>query len=320
MSPTASPATADRGLVAPTASHWPGSVAQGMLGRGMNAIETSAHYRRIAHSLQRLRTAATLPSLEQLAQEAGLSPFHFQRVFLAHAGLSPKEFWQTCALQRAKRSLLGEHSVLEAALEAGLSGPSRLHDLLVSLTALSPGEFRGDGSGLQIGWTVFDSIAGRLWLAATARGVLRLEFVDDEGSALLAELQVQWPRARLLRDDAGLAASAGEIAARLGGAGPQRPLGLALAGSGFRVQVWQALLRIPDGEVCSYSQLAALAGRPRAVRAVASAVAANPIAVLIPCHRVIRADGTVGDYHWGRERKQLLLDLELGRRRATRPA
>lgn len=298
------------------AADWSPLAGAGMLTGAMSAPSTSEHYRRIERALQRLLDSPQLPSLDQLAAEAGLSAFHFQRLFLAHAGLSPKEFWQARALHRASASLLREASVLDAALAAGLSGPSRLHDLMVGLTALTPGEYKGSGAGLSIRCAEFDSIVGRLWLACTDRGVMRLEFIDGpgRGETLEAKLRVQWPAAAIERDAITLRPIIDEISRRLAGAGAGRSLGLALAGSGFRVQVWQALLRLPEGALCSYSQLAQLAGQPRAVRAVASAVANNPIALLIPCHRVIRANAEIGEYRWGRERKQLLLGLEAGRR------
>lgn len=277
--------------------------------------EGDAHHARIAGVLARLQGEDAMPSLSQLARESGYSPFHLQRLFVAYTGLSPKEYWQALTLGRASAELLDQPSVLHAALAAGLSGPSRLHDLMIRLTALTPGEFRGAGAGMRIDTAVFDSVLGRLAIAATGRGVLAMEFVDDaDGAAFFGELARTWPDAVQRRGDAALQPVIEEIRARLAGAGPQRPIGLALAGTPFRFQVWQALLALPEGALCSYVQLAERVGRPGAARAVGGAVGANPVAILIPCHRVIRANAELGGYHWGLARKQRLLALEMGRR------
>ena len=276
--------------------------------------EGDLHHRRIAAVLARLQGSESMPSLAQLAREAEYSPFHLQRLFVAYTGLSPKEYWQALALGRASSELLDQPSVLHAALAAGLSGPSRLHDLMIRLTALTPGEFRGAGAGMRIQTALFDSVLGRVALAVTTRGVLAMAFVDDaDGATFMAELAQDWPQAALGRDDAALQPLVAEIQARLAGSGPQRPIGLALAGTPFRFQVWQALLAIPEGAVCSYAVLAERMGRPGAARAVGQAVGANPVAVLIPCHRVIRASAGLGGYHWGVARKQRLLAMEFGR-------
>lgn len=275
-------------------------------------------FERVRQAIQQLAAAPEALSLQALADAAGLSPFHFQRSFVSMAGVTPKEFAQALALARAKQSLLRAESVLEAALAAGLSGPSRLHDLFLSLEGLTPGEFKQSGRGLEVQWTLLDSVLGPVWLASTARGVLRMAFVmrETSGAALLDEARAQLPEARWHEAGRALRPLATEVQRRLAGIKPQHPIGLLLSGTPLRLKVWEALLRIPEGQVLSYGQLARLAGAPRAVRAVASCVAANPIAYLIPCHRVIRANADFGEYRWGPATKRALLGLELARHSA----
>jgi AraC family transcriptional regulator of adaptative response/methylated-DNA-[protein]-cysteine methyltransferase len=248
------------------------------------------------------------PSLEDMAAAAGMSPFHFQRVFKRWAGISPKRFLQFVTLAHAKRALAGDASVLDAALDSGLSGPSRLHDLFVHCTALTPGEFKALGERLVIRWGVHDVPLGRVLIATTRRGVCWLAFIDDNEPAVIAEFEREWRGARLLRDDggtAGAAARAFEIAA----SGPE-PLPLLVRGTNFQLKVWEALLKIPFGRLVSYQAIARAIGQPRAVRAVGRAVGANSISWLIPCHRVILATGIIHNYRWGVRQKQILVGFE----------
>ncbi|MDL5030672.1 methylated-DNA--[protein]-cysteine S-methyltransferase [Pelomonas sp. APW6] len=277
-------------------------------------------YARVRAAIETIAASPQAPSLESLAQAAGQSPSHFQRSFVQLAGISPKELSQALSLDRAKQALQAAAPVLGASLDAGLSGPSRLHDLFLSLEGLTPGEFKAAGAGLVVQWTCFESLLGPVFLAATPRGVLRMAFLpgvqsDGDGDAgpALAEARAALPAARWVRDDGALAELAAEVQRRLSGAAPQRPIGLLMSGSPLRLQVWRALLAIPPGRICSYSQLAQAVGAPRAVRAVASCVAANAIAYLIPCHRVIRASAQFGEYRWGPQTKRVLLGLELAR-------
>src|SRR5215467_9839790 len=189
------------------------------------------------------------PSLAEVADHLGLSPFHFQRLFRRWAGITPKDFLQFLTLVRAKRHLAASVSLLETSLQVGLSGPGRLHDLFLSVEAMTPGEFKRGAEGLEIVWGVHPT-----------------------------------------------------------------PLHLVPKGTPFQIQVWSALLEIPEGETASYSRIAALAGSPSAVRAVGTALGANPIGYLIPCHRIIRSTGAVGDYRWGARRKTMLLAVEAARR------
>jgi AraC family transcriptional regulator of adaptative response/methylated-DNA-[protein]-cysteine methyltransferase len=254
------------------------------------------------------------PALEDMAAAAGMSPFHFQRVFRRWAGISPKRFLQYVTLEHAKRALAADASVLDAALDSGLSGPSRLHDLFVSCTALTPGEFKALGERLVIRWGVHDAPLGRVLIGTTERGVCWLAFLEHDGdggdneAAVIAEFKREWRGARLLRDDAGTAGAAARAFA-LAAPGAD-PLPLLVRGTNFQVKVWEALLRIPFGRLVSYQTIARAIGQPRAVRAVGRAVGANNISWLIPCHRVILATGIIHNYRWGVRQKQILVGFE----------
>jgi AraC family transcriptional regulator of adaptative response/methylated-DNA-[protein]-cysteine methyltransferase len=269
----------------------------------------SATYARIADALSQLSDPSDEPSLAQLAAQAGLSEFHFQRQFREWVGVTPKEFAQALKLRRAKQLLAKAGPLLDVALDAGLSGGARLHDLFVRVEKLTPGEFRAGGEGLELRWCLADTWLGRALFVASARGLCRLSFLADRDAAI-AELHEVWPRARFVEDAGALAEEVAEIDRRMRGLSPQRSLGVALAGTPLRLQVWEALLRVPSAALVSYSTLAAAVGKPQAVRAVASCVAENPIGWLIPCHRVIRATGAIGEYHWGSTRKQVFIERE----------
>jgi len=252
------------------------------------------------------------PSLAEVANHLGLSPFHFQRLFHRWAGLTPKDFLQFLTLVRAKRHLAASTSLLETSFQVGLSGPGRLHDLFLSVEAMTPGEFKRGGEGLEIAWAVHPTPFGEALFACTARGLCGLSFIE-ENSSPLEELRLRWPAARLREASQLTAPVAAEVDRRMRGL-TQRPLHLVLKGTPFQIQVWSALLRIREGETASYSRIAALAGSPSAVRAVGTALGANPIGYLIPCHRVIRNTGAIGDYRWGEQRKTMLLAVEAARR------
>jgi len=283
----------------------------------------STDYARIEQAILYLdRHAERQPSLDEVARAVRLSPYHFQRLFRRWAGISPKRFLQAIALNRAKRALDGRASVLDAALDAGLSGPARLHDLFVTHDAVSPGQYKRRGEGLALRYGFAASPFGECLLALSPLGIFWLGFVGAGGRArALAELRERWPLARLLRDDAAarpLAARAfgspdGATAAATAAAtagGPHASLALHLRGTNFQVQVWRALLAIPSGETVAYGDLAARLGRPGAGRALGMALKANPVAFLIPCHRVIRGTGALGGYRWGPARKQAMLAWE----------
>lgn len=248
--------------------------------------------------------ASRQPGLEELAAHVHLSPYHFQRMFCRWAGTTPKRFLQALTLERSKRLLQGELSVMDVSHSVGLSGSSRLHDHFVTLEAVTPGEFRKRGQGLVIQYGIHDTPLGRLLVAMTQRGVCRMAFLDDDHEVgVLDDLRKDWPRAELVRNDQ---ASAHVIEATFSEAGGQEePLSLHVEGTNFQIAVWRALLSIPPGRLASYSQIAGALGCPRASRAVGNAVGANPVALLIPCHRVIQQSGALGGYRWGSSRKQM---------------
>jgi AraC family transcriptional regulator of adaptative response/methylated-DNA-[protein]-cysteine methyltransferase len=267
----------------------------------------AADYHRIEKAIRYLDAhAREQPSLDDVARHLGLSPWHFQRLFHRWAGVTPKDFLQVATLNHAKALLRSSRPVLEASIEAGLSGPGRLHDLFLSVTAMTPGEYRRGGEGLTIRWGVHETPVGEALIALTERGVCAIHFSKPSTFILQPS---SFPEARLVRDQSATAPVAREISARmLGRAG--EPLSILFRGTPFQVKVWQALLEIPAGVATSYGEVASRIDRPEAHRAVASAVAANAIAYLIPCHRVLRSTGALGGYRWGEIRKQALLALE----------
>lgn len=268
-------------------------------------------YAAVARAIAFIRAnAARQPELAEIAAAANLSEYHLQRLFSAWAGLSPKRFLQYLTKEHALTALRASRGMLDAALDAGLSGPGRLHDLMVSCEALTPGEIRAQGAGVELHHGFAATPLGEALFGWTPRGVCHLAFCDDDHAAKLDVLRKDWPAARLIRDDAG----AGALAQRIFPATPTPgKLHLLLRGTNFQIKVWEALLKIPPASLVSYGRLAAHLGQPRAARAIGSAVAANNIAWLIPCHRVIREDGGSSSYRWGVERKLALHAWELGR-------
>ncbi|MHC4974199.1 MAG: methylated-DNA--[protein]-cysteine S-methyltransferase [Planctomycetota bacterium] len=268
-------------------------------------MSESRDYRRVERAIRFLEAnARRRPSLDATAAHVGLSPYHFQRLFRRWAGTSPKRFLSYLTAEHAKECLRDARTVLETTLDAGLSSTGRLHDLLVSVDAVTPGDVRRLGAGLRIRYGVHETPFGRARVAVTARGINNLAFVDH---APPPDLKEEWPRAELVHDRK---ATAGWVD-RIFGGGTAEPLPVLLRGTNLQLRVWEALLRIPEGSVVSYGSLAAALGKPTAARAVAGAVAANPIAYLIPCHRVLRATGAIGGYRWGTARKRAMLGREL---------
>lgn len=250
---------------------------------------------------------ADQPGLAELAAHLGRSETHVQKSFQTFTGLTPKQFLQAMTRERALERLNAGRSVLDAALEAGLSGPGRLHDLLISTDAMTPGEARRKGKGVHVhrgtGMTPF----GPALIAWTSRGITFLAFTRERGaSQAAAELAQQWPDAIFAEDRSG---AARRLAAVFDGA-ERKPLSLWLRGSPFQLKVWEALLTIPAGHHVTYGQLARNLEQPGASRAVGSAVGRNPIAWLIPCHRVITSTGALGGYRWGVSTKQAMIGLE----------
>ncbi len=268
-------------------------------------------FHRIAEAIAYLRAHfQAQPTLEELARQAHLSPYHFQRLFSDWAGVSPKKFLQYLSLDHAKRLLQGQATLADAALETGLSGTGRLHDLFVRIEAMTPGEYKAGGRSLHIRYGFGDSPFGRLLLASTPRGICHLSFADDEGQALEA-LRAAFPRAAWRREDDGHQQEA--LAFFRQDWSRLSEIRLHLRGTPFQLKVWETLLRIPPGGLDTYGRLAQRLGTPRAARAVGSAVGDNPVAFLIPCHRVIRADGSFGEYRWGSARKAAMIGWEAAR-------
>ncbi len=269
-----------------------------------------ADYERIAAAIQFIeRNVPNQPTLAETASELGMSPFHFQRLFQRWAGVSPKRFLQFLTVEYAKQLLRQSKSVLDTTYELGLSGPARLHDHFVSLEAVTPGEYKTLGAGLQIRYGVHPSPFGSMFLAITERGVCWLSFPpDDSVQVELDSLRRFWQGAEFFADENGTAVVSQQIFNRE--ETRDAPLTVLVKGTNFQINVWKALLRIPPGLLCSYDQIALAIGAPSASRAVGNAIAANPVGYLIPCHRVVRKAGTVGDYRWGNIRKRALIAWE----------
>lgn len=252
------------------------------------------------------------PSLEEMAASAGLSPSHFHRLFSRWAGITPKRFLQFLKVQHARNVLEQSQSLLEASYEAGLSSPGRMHDLFVVLEALTPGEYRKKGAGVLVEYGFHETPLGVCLLAVTSRGICGLSFHREKGEkAALQDLQGRWPGAELRESPETTRAVVEDVSSFLQGKREKgEPFALHVKGTNFQVKVWEALLRIPSGYLLSYEGLAGFLGNRRATRAVAAAVAQNPVSYLIPCHRVIRKTGLVGGYRWGTARKVALLGRE----------
>ena len=279
----------------------------------MNMNETHHDYQRIGQALAYLEAnRSEQPSLEDVAGHVGLSPFHFQRIFSRWVGISPKRFLQFLTVEHARKCLAETRSVLDATFSSGLSSPGRLHDLTVSVDAVTPGELRSGGAGLRIRHGSGPSPFGPCFMAVTDRGVCWMSFPEDEDTSTLDELGKHFHRADLIENQAEVR---GWRDRAFGSAKVESAtLPVLLSGTNFQLKVWEALLRVPTGGLCSYAGLASAMGRPTATRAVASAVAANHVAYLIPCHRVIRSMGAFGQYRWGAARKSAMIGWEQARR------
>jgi AraC family transcriptional regulator of adaptative response/methylated-DNA-[protein]-cysteine methyltransferase len=269
-------------------------------------MNETANYRRIERVISHIdRHHGRQPDLGELARVAGLSVFHFSREFRRWAGLSPTRYLRTLSLSAAKRELDERGSVLTAAWAAGLSGGGRLHDLFVQFDAVTPGEYKAGGAGLRLEYGYADSPFGRVIAATSGRGLAYLAFADGSDARAADELERRWPRAALARNDAAITRLARQVFSDRSGR-----IVVAPVGTNFQVKVWQALLELGSRGPTSYGELAAAIGSPGASRAVGQAVGANPVAWLIPCHRVLRRDGGLGGYHWGVERKRAMLAWE----------
>jgi AraC family transcriptional regulator, regulatory protein of adaptative response / methylated-DNA-[protein]-cysteine methyltransferase len=276
-----------------------------------NGAAPDGEFLRIARAIEFLAShALERPTLASAAAAAGWSEWHFARVFRRWAGISPKQLQQHFALLEAKRALDDRRPVLQAALDAGLSGPGRLHDLFVSLEAVTPGEFKARGCGLTLRHGTAATPFGPARIALAERGIAFLAFADPDGTyGDWPAFEARWSAARWVEDDDAAAA----VATKVWSATPGGRLALWLHGTNFQLQVWRALLARGAAHTVSYAELASDIGQPTACRAVGAAVGANPVAWLIPCHHVLRANGALGGYRWGLSRKQAMLAWEVAR-------
>lgn len=265
-------------------------------------------YSRIEKAIHYLETHwKDQPGLEELALASGLSLFHFQRLFQRWAGVSPKRFLQYLTAEYAKKRLRESQSVLGATYDSGLSSPGRLHDLFVSVEAMTPGEYKALGQGLRIEYGVHPTPFGEALTATTSRGVCGFLFLDKGGEkAALAQLKNQWPKAQFAQNPA----ATSHVIEKIFQPSKGKKLKVLLKGTPFQIKVWEALLRIPTGCLAAYKDVAEKIGEPKATRAVGTAVGRNSLAYLIPCHRVIRESGVVGNYKWGSARKKAILAWE----------
>ena len=266
------------------------------------------HYGVIERAIAEIDGAEGPLSLDDLARRMDMSPAHFQRTFSAWVGVSPKRYQQYLTLDNAKTLLRDHFTTLETAHASGLSGSSRLHDLFVRWEAMSPGDYAKGGAGLTIHWGWFDSPFGPALAMGTKRGICGLAFAADTGAEpAMADLRSRWPKATFVEDPAALR---GWVDAAFREDGETT---LHLIGAPMQIKVWEALLRIPSGQVTTYSEIATSIGAPKAVRAVGTAVGRNPVSWIIPCHRALRKSGALGGYHWGLPVKRALLAYEAAR-------
>ncbi|BAY60014.1 AraC family transcriptional regulator [Calothrix brevissima NIES-22] len=277
--------------------------------------EDSQDYSRIAKAIAFIqKNHLNQPDLATVAQQIGLSESHFQRLFSQWAGISPKRFLQYLTVEYAKAKISETKSLLDLTLDVGLSSPGRLHDLFVKLEAVSPGEFKTGGAGLQIRYGIHETLFGKSLLATTPRGICNLFFCDDTDGQNPAEiLRKSWKNAEIIHDSQTTQPLHAQIF-HPSTVNLRQPLTLLVKGTNFQIQVWRALLQVPFGGMTTYQNIAELIQHPTAVRAVGNAVGKNPISYIIPCHRVIRESGELGGYHWGVVRKAAILGWEASQR------
>ncbi|RPH96763.1 MAG: methylated-DNA--[protein]-cysteine S-methyltransferase [Lysobacterales bacterium] len=278
-------------------------------------MQTNRHYELIARAIRWVAEhQPEQPDLALLASELNVSPHHLQRTFQAWAGVSPKQFLKSLTRDAAMHRLVAGSSVLETSISVGLSGPGRLHDLLITTEALTPGEVRSRGKGVNLSFGFGDTPFGQALVSWTARGLNFLGFCEELGAGrVLGELREVWAQADLVERPL----EARDWLRRVFAGSQDQPLQLWLRGSPFQLKVWEALMTIPDGASVTYAGLARKIGQPTAARAVGSAVGANPLAWIIPCHRVIRQQGEPGGYRWGAITKRAVIGYESTRRLTT---
>ena len=278
------------------------------------SVYASEDYHRIARAIAFMRQHhLNQPNLVTVAQHIGLSEYHFQRLFTQWAGISPKRFLQYLTVEYAKSKITHTKSLLDLTLDVRLSSPGRLHDLFVNLEAMSPGEFKAGGAGLQIRYGIHDTPFGTSLIATTARGICNLYFLETTDEQTAAQrLRLAWKNAEIIRDQQATQ-SLRDLIFNSETLSAQKPLTLLVKGTNFQIQVWRALLKLPFGAIATYQSIAQMVARPTAARAVGNAIGNNPIGYLIPCHRVIRESGELGGYGWGVERKTVMLGWEASR-------
>jgi AraC family transcriptional regulator, regulatory protein of adaptative response / methylated-DNA-[protein]-cysteine methyltransferase len=250
------------------------------------------------------------PSLDEVARQVYLSPFHFQKLFTNWAGVSPKKFLQFISVEYAKDLLKQNMPLADVSFETGLSSTGRLHDLFIGIEGMTPGEFKQGGEALQINYSFAETPFGNIIIASTTKGICKLAFVDDDKSGI-ADLQQFYPNATLTQKTDLIQQDALRFFA--GDWSDLKKIKLHLKGTAFQLKVWQSLLRVPFGHLSTYASIAADINSPTAARAVGTAIGSNPVAFLIPCHRVIKSTGIIGEYHWGSNRKTSMLGWEAAR-------
>lgn len=274
------------------------------------------NYNRIAEAIEYIRdNFKKQPNLDEIAQKVHLSPFHFQRLFSEWAGTTPKKFLQYISVEHAKKLLKDKQATLfVAAFETGLSGTARLHDLFVNIEGMTPAEYRNGGKNLSINYSFAESPFGNLIVASTSKGICHMAFDEDETNALDV-LKLKFPNAAFRRKLDLMQQNALFIFRNDWHKLPE--IKLHLKGTDFQLKVWETLLKIPVGGLSTYGNIAGVLGNPNASRAVGTAIGSNPVAYLIPCHRVIQSSGNIGGYLWGNTRKTAIIGWESARTNAT---
>ena len=273
-------------------------------------MQQQIQYERIAKAIDYIQqNFKDQPNLDEVADYLHLSPAHFQRLFSEWAGTSPKKFLQYISLEHAKSILKQNHSVLDATFETGLSSGSRLHDLFIQIEGMTPAEYKNGGENLTIHYRFSDTQFGRVLVASTTKGICKMSFIDGDMDAY-SLLQTQFPQAKFIEQSDELQQNA--LAIFSSNCTDLSQIKLHLKGTDFQLKVWESLLKIPMGQLSTYGELAQSIGNAKASRAVGTAIGRNPVAFLIPCHRVIQASGVLGEYHWGRTRKMSMIGWEAG--------
>jgi AraC family transcriptional regulator of adaptative response/methylated-DNA-[protein]-cysteine methyltransferase len=274
------------------------------------SVTEEINYRRVEEAILYLtENFKQQPSLYDVAEQAHVSPFHFQKIFTEWAGISPKKFLQYLTVEELKKQLAQTKNLVEAAERVGLSAQSRVYDLFVKLEAVTPQEYKSKGEGIVIEYGIHETIFGECLIAATEKGICALHFIEDNSDQLIQDLHAHWENAQIRENSS----STKQFAEQIFSPDKKDPLKLFVKGTPFQIKVWEALLKIPFGGLTSYQNIAQAIENPAAIRAVGTAVGANPIAFLIPCHRAIRQEAIIGQYRWGTIRKKALIGWEKAR-------